>query len=124
MEMRKPRDELVELFLSLAPDDPSVTVKKMFGQYGLFCDGNMFAGVHEDDVVLRLPAEGREELLGIAGAQPFEPMGRPMREYVCVPPAMQSNPTALSSWMARSLTFAHTLPAKEKREQRRRARAS
>jgi TfoX/Sxy family transcriptional regulator of competence genes len=115
MKMSKPPAELIELFLDVAPDDPSVEPRKMFGQMGLFANGNMFAGVHEGAIVVRLPDERRAELLSVPGARPFEPMGRPMREYVCVPAAMHDDRAALRSWLAAALAYAKSLPVKEKK---------
>ena len=118
MKMSKPPEELIELFLAVAPDDPAVEPRKMFGQMGLFASGNMFAGVHEDAIVVRLPDEQRAELLAIPGARPFEPMGRPMREYACVPAAMHDDRAALEKWLAAGLAYAKTLPPKEKKAKR------
>jgi len=116
--MSKPPEELIELFLDVAPGDPAVEPRKMFGQMGLFANGNMFAGVHEDAIVVRLPDEQRAELLALPGAKPFEPMGRPMREYVCVPAAMHDDRAALEKWLAASLAYAKSLPIKEKKAKR------
>jgi hypothetical protein len=41
----------------------------------------MFAGLFEDDFIIRLPPEDRQALQADHGARPFEPMpGRAMRE--------------------------------------------
>ena len=114
--MRPAREDLVDLLLSLAPDDGDVSAKRVFGQFGLFVNGNMCAGVHEGDVVLRLTDDDLAELLGLDGARPFEPMGRPMLEYACVPPGMQSDRPELESWLARSLAYARSLPPKAVRK--------
>jgi TfoX/Sxy family transcriptional regulator of competence genes len=118
MKMSKPPEELVELFLDVAPHDPDVEPRKMFGQMGLFANGNMFAGVHEDAIVVRLPDKQRAELLALPGAKPFEPVGRPMREYVCLPAAMHDDHAALEEWLAAGLAYAKTLPPKEKKAKR------
>lgn len=116
MKWRRPPDELVDQFLSLIPDDPDVELRRMFGTPCLFCRGNMFAGVHQENLIVRLPDDQRGALLALPGAQRFEPMpGRPMREYACVPPAMLADRAALEAWLARSLAYVHTLPAKQKK---------
>jgi TfoX/Sxy family transcriptional regulator of competence genes len=116
MQWRKPPAELVDLFLSLGPDDPGVEVRRMFGTPCFFYGGNMFAGVHQENLIVRLPDDDRAALLALPEAQPFEPMpGRPMREYACVPPAMLDDRAALEAWLARSLTYARTLPPKQKK---------
>jgi TfoX/Sxy family transcriptional regulator of competence genes len=59
----------------------------MFGGPAYFVNGNMFAGVLGEQLMVRLDADDRAELLDAdPGAVPFEPMpGRPMREYVTLP---------------------------------------
>jgi len=47
-----------------------------------FVNGYMFAGVFGHTIMLRLPEAEREKLLR-NGGEPFAPMGRTMREYVC-----------------------------------------
>jgi TfoX/Sxy family transcriptional regulator of competence genes len=116
MEWRRPSDELVDLFLSLVPDDPGAELRRMFGCPCLFLEGNMFAGIHQEDLMVRLSADDRAALLAVPGARQFEPMpGRPMREYVCVPQAMLTEQAALEEWVARALEYAHTLPPKVKK---------
>ena len=116
MKWRKPPAELVDLFLSLVPDDPEVDVRAMFGTPCFFCHGNMFAGVHQESLIVRLGDDERAALLALPGARRFEPMpGRPMREYACVPDAMLSDREALEAWLARALAYALTLPAKQKK---------
>jgi hypothetical protein len=52
----------------------------------------MFVGLFQDDMILRLSETRRVEVLKIDGAKIFEPMpGRPMREYVAVPPRVMAN---------------------------------
>lgn len=101
---------LIDTFHGVIPDDPRSTVRQMFGCPCCFAQGNMFLGAHGKTLFLRLSEEDREALLAIPGAGRFEPSaGRPMREYVCVPPAMLSDGEALSDWVARSFDFALTL---------------
>ena len=71
----------------------------------------MTAGLYGDDWFVRLPAEERADLLAEDGARPFAPMpGRPMREYVVLPPSVVADGAALAHWLSRAVTFALTLP--------------
>jgi TfoX/Sxy family transcriptional regulator of competence genes len=116
MKWRRPSEELVDLFLSLVPDDPGVELRRMFGCPCLFVDSNMFSGIHQENLFVRLSDADRATLLALTGARQFEPMpGRPMREYVCVPQAMLAERPALEAWLARALAYAHTLPPKPKK---------
>lgn len=90
--------------------------RKMFGYSCVFAKGNMFAGLHEAGMVLRLPEEQRAEFLRLKGAQSFEPMpGRVMREYVVVPKILLNAPEKLRTWVERSLAYVSSLPAKAKK---------
>ena len=106
------------------PDDPGVDVRRMFGCPCFFYGGNMFAGIHQENLFVRLGDDDRAALLALPGAGQFEPMpGRPMREYVCVPQAMLADRPALEAWLARSLAYPRTLPPKQGKPRGRRQAA-
>jgi len=93
-----------------------VEPRKMFGYSCVFANGNMFFGLHEAGMVLRLPDEHRAEFLRLKGAEQFEPMpGRVMREYVVVPKALLKAPEQLREWVEKSLSYVSSLPAKAKK---------
>lgn len=89
--------------------------RMMFGGPAYFVNGNMFSGVHGRNILLRLDSPDRE---AIAAAHdqvgPFEPMGRPMREYVALPEGLDLPANDLADWVGRSFAFAASLPPKEK----------
>ena len=90
--------------------------RKMFGYSCIFARGNMFAGLHEAGMVLRLSEEQRAEFLRLNGAKQFEPMpGRVMREYVVVPKVLLNAPEELRAWAEKSLAYVLSLPVKPKR---------
>ncbi|MFN2520624.1 MAG: TfoX/Sxy family protein [Candidatus Limnocylindria bacterium] len=112
MQWKKTAPELVAKFDRAVPDDPRVTRKPMFGYPALFVNGNMFASTFQDKVVVRLGQADRAELES-RGAQQFEPMaGRPMKEYVVVPPAIVAKPAELRGWVERARANAAGLPPK------------
>lgn len=84
----------------------------MFGYASAFVNGNMFAGTFQDAIVVRLAEGDRVALLKVKGAAPFEPMGRPMKEYVVVPASIVATPKALGAWIDRGHRYALALPAK------------
>jgi len=115
---------LVAAFDAALPRAPGVERRAMFGYPCAFVDGRMFTGLHERNLLVRLPDDERARLLAAPGARRFEPWpGRVMREYVAVPPAMQSDAAALRRWMARALAYARTLPPKPARPRARRRNA-
>ncbi len=114
MKIEKPRPEILELFERLVPDRPGVECKMMFGARGAWVNGNMFMGTFEQDIVVRLPEEDRDELQA-AGGERFEPMGRPMREYMLVPRDMHEDDDLLSAWIERAFRFVAAMPPKVKK---------
>ncbi len=101
------------LFMSLLPVNPRVSTRPMFGNVSAFVNGNMFMGVFGSDLFVRLPPEGRQELLKIKGASVLEPAkGRQMKEYILIPKAWRNQPETLRVWISRSLDWASKLPAK------------
>src|SRR2546425_3427341 len=83
----------------------------MFGSPAVFVNGNMFAGLFQDSMILRLNAEDRATF---PGATPFEPMpGRPMREYVVAPGSVADSTMQLRTWLERARHFAAALPPKQ-----------
>ena len=54
--------------------------------------------------------------LAAAGGTPFAPMpGRPMREYLVLPPDTAADPAAAEPWLSRALAYVEQLPPKKKR---------
>ena len=122
MAWRKSPQELIDLFESVLPGDRAVQ-RKMFGYPAGFVNGNLFMGLFEDDVILRLPDSQRQELLIANKAKLFEPMpGRPMREYVAVPNALTCNKSELAAWVAKSFKYGASLKPKSKAKKATKAR--
>jgi TfoX/Sxy family transcriptional regulator of competence genes len=100
-------------FDSLAPHDEGITRKLMFGFPAAFAHGNMFFGVFGDVLFLRLSEADRKLAVQTHRMAAFEPMkGRPMREYVALPPAVLDRPDEASVWIRRSFDWVSTLPPK------------
>jgi TfoX/Sxy family transcriptional regulator of competence genes len=110
----KPAPEgLVRVFQEAIEAIPDAQPRKMFGYPAAFIDGHLFAGLHQETMILRLSTEDQAILLKQKGARIFEPMpGRPMRGYVVVPPAVIKAPEQLSHWLARALAHTKSLPPK------------
>ncbi len=118
-DARSPRSNLDarEAFKTFVPDDPRVSLRPMFGTIAAFANTQMFMGLFNDELFVRLPADEPPVALA-AGCHLLEPMpGRPMREYVSVP-GWQSAPDRVREWAPRALAYALSLPAKAKRTRR------
>jgi TfoX/Sxy family transcriptional regulator of competence genes len=113
LSMPKSDPQVAALFRSLLPGDDRVMVRPMFGYAAAFVNGNMFAGTFGGQVFVRLAEPLRTELLAVAGATPFAPMpGRPMKDYVQLPPKMLGDRSAASAWVQRALESTSALPPK------------
>ncbi len=115
MKMEKSPPELEQIFEAAFPDDPRAERRKMFGFPSGVVNGNMFGGLFERDVVLRLAEPDLALMVNDYGAGRFEPMGKAMKGYVTVPPAIVQEPERLREWVQRAFEFAAALPAKEKK---------
>jgi TfoX/Sxy family transcriptional regulator of competence genes len=117
---RKPALEMVERFHEAVAGIEGVEVRKMFGMPAAFLNGNMVAGLHQDTTMVRLPGNLRAERFA-DGWSAFEPMpGRPMREYVAMPPDVAGDVDATRGWLERAAAYVRTLPPKASRPARKR----
>ena len=113
---KPPPGKAVTAFEAATSNLPGAEPRKMFGYSCVFAKGNMFAGLHEEGMVLRLPDEQRAEFLRLKGSKQFEPMpGRVMREYVVVPKVLLNELDQLREWVEKSLAYVSSLPAKAKK---------
>ena len=105
--------ELVKFFEKALKPFSEIQTRKMFGYPVAFVKGHMFAGLHQDNMILRLSGDDRTGFLQQDGAKIFEPMpGRLMREYVVVPASMLRSAKPLDVWLKKAWTYARSLPPK------------
>lgn len=113
MTAKKPSPpRLVRAFEAAVRPFTGTTQRKMFGYPAIFLRGNMVAGLVRDRMILRLSDRDRERFLALEGAEPFIAMGRSMRQWAVVPPAMATSRVRLGPWLRRALTYSRSLPAK------------
>lgn len=88
--------------------------RSMFGASTYFVNGNMFAGIHGERVILRLSEVDRRQIQSqFDEVTPFEPVeGRIMKEYVALPESVYSQPNVLKKWLDRSYRYAQSLKPK------------
>jgi len=106
---------LVRIFDRAVRPLAGTTRRKMFGYPALCVRGNMFAGLVRDRMILRLGEEDRRRFLEREGATPFVAMGRPMKQWAVVPPALVESPARLRPWLRRALAHGRALPPKPAR---------
>jgi TfoX/Sxy family transcriptional regulator of competence genes len=117
-QWRKSPPELIDVFQSVIPSGPGIEHRKMFGYPCAFVNGNMFTGLHQEHMIIRLADSDRQEISDLHGASPFKPFGpdskMTMREYVAVSASMLANPELLGAWVMKSVDYASSLPPKTK----------
>ena len=109
-QWKKVSPDLAERFERCLPGSPSVERRRMFGCPCAFVNGNMFAGVHETRLIVRVPEE--------AATHPFVVRGRAMREYAAIDDALERSPAELKKWTERAFEYASALPAKKPKKKR------
>jgi len=92
-----------------------ITERKMFGGLAFMVNGNMFVGVVDADLMVRVGPDAHEKALASPHARPMDFTGRPMNGYVYVGPAGIRTRKTLEAWTERGLSFALTLPKKGKK---------
>ena len=119
MSWRKVPQELID-FLEEAVSPFDAQRRTMFGCPCFFTGGNMFAGAHQESILLRLSAADRHALRKeYDEVVAFEPTdGRPMREYLLLPEALSADTDAFHHWLAKAHAYAASLPPKPKKQKR------
>jgi TfoX/Sxy family transcriptional regulator of competence genes len=124
MTPRKPKTrwkpapaELVKAFEASLRAVPAARQRKMFGYPAAFVNGRLFAGLFEDRMILKLPAESRSALLKLPGAARFEPLpGRTMVEFIVVPPSLVKSHARLKPWLESAYAYVSAMPPKVKKK--------
>jgi TfoX/Sxy family transcriptional regulator of competence genes len=110
---RVPYDErLAERVRLVVKKRRGVSEKKMFGGIAFLLRGNMFCGVVEQQLMVRVGPDAYAQTLARAHAREMDFTGRPLKGMVYVEPAGVRSPEHLRSWIDRGLQFVKTLPPK------------
>jgi TfoX/Sxy family transcriptional regulator of competence genes len=91
--------------------------RTMFGFPCWFVKGNMFAGLFEDSVFVRLsPAQADRARAAGTPFPPFSPVpGRAMKDYSVVPQEVHAAPSRFGRLLEEAWTHAASLPPKQKK---------
>ena len=111
--MRKPTLVALATFDSAFPTDVRAIRKQMFGMPAGFVNGNMFMGVWDDGVLLRLDDDTLSKVRGLPGVGSFAPMeGRPWKDYALVSAGRWGEAQELNVWVRKALEHTAKMPAK------------
>jgi TfoX/Sxy family transcriptional regulator of competence genes len=106
-------EELADRVRVVLADEPGLTERKMFGGLAFMIGGNMACGIVQDELMLRLGAEGADAALDEPHVREMDFTGRPMTGMVYVERA-DLDDAGLRRWVERAAAFARSLPPKAK----------
>jgi TfoX/Sxy family transcriptional regulator of competence genes len=87
-----------------------LTERRMFGSLGFFIHGNLGCCVRGAELLVRVNPSSAA--VKEAGARPFKSAGRTMKGWVLVDPSEIGGDKAFSTWVARGIEYASSLPKK------------
>ncbi len=124
MGFKKSPPDLIARFEAALPQSPLVEPKKMFGYPAAFVHGHFFAGLHEENAVIRLPEALWKKLPDLAQAAGFDPMrtGKVMKDWLVIPATVVAQPKRLAALLEAALALVSTLPPKTKKKTKRAAK--
>lgn len=106
-------EDLANRIRELIASEPGLTEKRMFGGLAFLINGNMSVSVSgQGGLLLRVPPEETDALLGKPHARPFEMRGRTMDGWLRVDEEGVRTKRQLERWVARGVEFARSLPSK------------
>jgi len=103
--------EIADRVLKVLEGREGLTERKMFGGIAFMLNGNMCCGVTNDDLMVRVGADGLEDSLDQPHARPMDFTGRPMKGFAFVDAGAVGD-RVLRQWVQRGVIFAESLPAK------------
>lgn len=90
----------------------NTTSKKMFGGICYLLNGNMFCGIQNDALIVRLSETMAEQALQQSHIKPFSPTGKSMKSWVLVQQQALQTENDLKKWLQQAKQFTKSLPAK------------
>jgi TfoX/Sxy family transcriptional regulator of competence genes len=113
MKWKKAPDELVD-FINNKLAGKNCDYRLMFGFPAYFVNGNMFAGLFEDKLFLRLSDSDIEVIKKNFDIIPFEPIpGRRMKNYMILPKELYTNDNEFNKLIDKSMQYTSLLPNKK-----------
>jgi TfoX/Sxy family transcriptional regulator of competence genes len=107
-------EDLANRVRELIGAEDGLDEKRMFGGLAFLVGGHMaVAASGQGGLLVRVPPGETEALLAQAGARPFEMRGRELDGWVRVDAEGVRTRSDLEKWVARGLSYARSLPAKE-----------
>ena len=102
-------DEFIDYVIDQLADWADVSVRKMFGGAGLYCEGVMFGLIADDIAYLKVDDSNRDDFVK-AGSSPFNPYPDKAKtivmSYYEIPVDILENRDQMATWADRALEIA------------------
>jgi TfoX/Sxy family transcriptional regulator of competence genes len=105
-------EELVSRVEGLVADWDGVASSRMFEGIFFLLHGNVFCGIQDDFLLVRLGESSARLALDLEYVQPCDITGRPMAGWVKIPSLALHADGILREWLSHAHDFAKTLPAR------------
>ena len=96
----------------IAAQEKGIFSRKMFGGVCHLLNGNIFCGLYNGHLILRLGEKGATEALRSSFVRPLDITGRPMKGWVMVAPDGWGDDDMLTAWIDEAKKFVATLQKK------------
>ena len=108
-------EDLAHRVRELIAGEPGVVEQKMFGGLAFLIGGHMSVSASgRGGLLLRVAPEETEALLAKPHAEPFEMRGKTMEGWLRVDAEGVKTKRQLERWVRRGVSYARSLPPKEK----------
>jgi TfoX/Sxy family transcriptional regulator of competence genes len=94
--------------------NPGYSERRMFGGVCFLLNGNMCAGVLNEELIVRVAADDYPAALARPHARAFDFTGRPMKGFVVVGPSGCRTARQLAGWLGLGIDIAGKLPPRQK----------
>ena len=106
-------EDLANRIRELVGHERGVEEKRMFGGLAFLVNGNMsVAASGQGGLLVRVPPDDTDKLLGRAHVSPMVMAGREARGWLRVDAEAVKTKRQLQSWVTRGVGYARSLPAK------------
>lgn len=66
------RADLVQYIVEQCSGAGEITAKKMFGEYGIYCNGKLFGLICDDQLFMKITEAGKQRMPHLETAPPYE----------------------------------------------------
>jgi TfoX/Sxy family transcriptional regulator of competence genes len=110
-------EDLANRIRELVGGEARLTEQKMFGGLAFLIGGNMAVGVSgQGGLLVRVDPAASDKLVATTKAEPMVMRDRPMHGWLRVAAADVRTKRQLATWVDRGVSYARSLPVKQKKK--------